>query len=178
MIDNGHIDIAKAVGDALQPAKIFDSTDLDDPIAMLKFYKDTYPSVELVTCKKCKLPLCLWVLDEKQTQDNMRMHPNGYRRITIGDSLLSTRSRLDGEVGYKCKCGNDSILASSEFGIVPQLKYSKEGELLNPGIGLDLQPHHIAVYEQSAADSGYTPKRKQLSVKKFQLDNFITEKIK
>jgi len=66
------------------------------------YYKEHFDFVQLVQCEKCGSDLCLWVLDRDQVQANMVNHHLGLRRIVIGNSLLASRKRLDGAMGYQC----------------------------------------------------------------------------
>lgn len=178
MKDRGHITTGEDVKNALNPTNVFGSSDLDDPIALLEFYRNYSSEVHLVTCKNCEKALCLWISDPKQQRDNMRLHPSGLRRITIGSSLLSSRRRLDGEIGYQCKCGQDNIISEAEQGIVPQHHYDEAGTLLNPNTGLDMEPHHYAAYDARVSSSEWKPSKLQVNANTFELDGFRTERIK
>lgn len=178
MIDRGHITTADDVKNAVNPTNVFTSDNMDDPVALIQFYSSYSSEVHLVTCGLCQRPLCLWIAEPKQVRDNQRLHPQGLRRITIGANLLSSRRRLDGHVGYQCRCGNDSTLAESEKGIVPQHHYDENGVLLNPDISLDLEPHHLAAYQARVAAGGLRPQVIEHDPHTFEVDAFKTERIK
>lgn len=84
-------------------------TDANDTEQMLVFYKNTFHSVEVVTCGSCGVFLAFEVAGSKNG-DNMGLQPNelGKFVIPIGEALLSHRVRLDETtdghrmVGYQC----------------------------------------------------------------------------
>lgn len=178
MIDNGHIETAQSIKETLQPNAAFQDVNMDDPKVMLEYYRDNYERVHLVTCDNCGAPLCLWILDKKQVTANLTMHPQGLRRITVGSHLLSTRLRLDNEVGYHCRCGSTSIVNEAEKGIVPQVHYSADGTIINPEASLDLQPHHIAAYHKRVKDNNWKPSVTHHNIGKTSVDGFTTETMK
>lgn len=124
----------KAVGDALE------------------YYlgSSEYTEVHIVRCDQCKADLCLEVLDPKQVHMWKATHHQGRRRITLGDSMMSHRKRLDGVMGYKCICGNNTINSSVELGELPTVK-SPSGPAAIPII----EPHHEAAVRNRMARENY-----------------------
>jgi hypothetical protein len=178
MLDNGHINTSEDIKQAMQPNSEFADVNMDDPKETIKFYSATSNVVRLVSCNRCNSPLCLWILDEKQQRANQQLHAEGLRRITIGGSLLSSRLRLDGQVGYRCKCGNNSIINDAEKGIVPQIHYDQNGVVMNPETSLDIQPHHVAAYQQRVQKASWEPNIIQHGNGVSELEGFTTEIIK
>lgn len=143
----------------------------------VKFYTDNYPEVELVTCSKCKTKLCLWFLDPAMAQRFEQNHHRGMQRVVLSAKLRSTRKRLDGHMGYECRCGNNSILAKVEEGIVPQLHFDAAGRLLNPNQSLDIGPHHQAAVQLVMARDGDLAKIKELK-HEVVVDGFVHRRLK
>lgn len=137
---------------------------------MLQFYKNTFQSVELVKCDKCKNYLAF----ELSGGDGMGMQANelGKFVVPIGDKLLSYRVRLDeaptGErmMGYQCACGNDTRVSDVERGKVP---VGLNRVSLSP-----FEKHKIA--EDIRSDSKYKPKFKKSGDKKT-FETFSVERI-
>ncbi len=144
----------------------------------VKFYVDRYPEVQLVTCGKCKKDLCLWYLDPQMAPRFLANHHRGMQRVTLSGALRSTRKRLDGRMGYKCVCGNDSILAEVEEGIVPQLKINQLGQVMNPEQSLDVYPHHEAAVKLVMAKFGDKAKVKELKSGETVIDGFVHRRLK
>jgi hypothetical protein len=120
----------------------------------LDFYlKDPqYTEVHIVRCNRCKSDLCLEVLNPNEAPRYLTSHTKGCRRIVLGTSgpLLSSRKRLDGLMGYRCICGNNTIIADIEKGVVPQVK----APILHiPSI----EPHHEALVKLQMAKDHYKP---------------------
>lgn len=137
----------------------------DNPV---DFYTKTYKVVQIVRCDKCGADLALEILDEDQYQMNLSSHPDGLRRITLGDSLLSSRLRLDGVMGYQCKCGNNTLMASIESGIVP---------VATGGIVPSIEPHHEAAVRLAIATNGYKPDVAKDKTKT-KIESFTIERLK
>lgn len=121
---------------------------------ILKFYLDTYPEVYTLICDGCKTKLAIEYLDFGKPNPN---HHQSRQVIPISDKLKSYRPRLDGAMGYKCQCGNDTRLADVERGIVPVVKIMSDGTHQNPPEGLELHPHHTALVQQRMAQLNAVP---------------------
>jgi hypothetical protein len=141
----------------------------------VKFYTDNFPKVQLVVCDKCKNELCLWYLDPQAPDTNS--HHDGMRRVTLSGWLMSSRKRFDGRMGYECYCDNNSILATVEEGIVPQLKGDQLGspEALQ---SLDVYPHHEAAVRLVMARDGDKAKVKKLKGGDYSVDGFTHRRLK
>lgn len=144
----------------------------------IDFYLDNYPEVELIVCEQCNAELFLYFLDPQMAPSFGQNHTRGMQRVVLSGKAHSSRKRLDGHMGYKCRCGNDSILAETEIGIVPQLKFDVSGQLLNPTQNLDIGPHHIAAVKLVMARDGDLAKTKDLPTGEQVVDGFITRKLK
>lgn len=144
----------------------------------IDFYVKNYPEVELIICDNCGEKLFLYFLDPQMAPAYGQNHHRGMQRVVLSGKAHSSRKRLDGHMGYKCRCGNDSILAAVEDGIVPQLKFDKKGKLLNPHENMDLGPHHAAAVKLVMARDGDLAKTKKLPSGEQVVDGFITRRIK
>lgn len=148
------------VGSQVEP------TDVEE---MLRFYKQTFAVVDVVSCGKCKSFLAF----ECAGGDAMGMQPNelGKFVIPIGDKLMAHRVRLDenaeGErmVGYQCACGNNTKLCEAEKGLVPV------GQTL-----VQLSPFEkFKIAEHIRADRKYKPNWKRQG-NKVLMDGFTVER--
>lgn len=139
---------------------------------IIDYYLREYDEVQIVRCGGCGADLCLEILDKAQYQQNLLSHHKGYRRITLGDSLHSSRKRLDGVMGYQCKCGNNTIISEIERGIVPQIT-AVNGQAYIPAI----EPHHEAMVRIEMAKQGYSPDT-TIDGNKTTVETFVTERIK
>jgi hypothetical protein len=117
---------------------------------IVKYYKQNFDFVQLVTCTTCGSDLCLWVLDREQVQPNMVNHHLGLRRIVVGNSLLASRKRLDGAMGYHCVCGADTRLSPIEKGIL-------EEEPWHGGTVPAMEPHIEAKIKQKIIATNFQP---------------------
>lgn len=143
---------------------------------VIDFYKTDkqYSEVHIVRCDKCGADLCLEVLNPNEVGRHFGSHHRGMRRIVLGSSgpLLSSRKRLDGLMGYRCICGNNTIIADIEKGIVPQLK----GPVTHiPTI----EPHHEAMIKLHMAKNHHQPDiEKSDDGKTIRHETFTVEKLK
>lgn len=82
---------------------------------VIDFYKRKFQKANIVTCDECGTDLAIEVLiPEKYAQMLKHTHHEGLTIIPIGDSLLASRKRPDGYMGYECRCGNDSRVGPGE----------------------------------------------------------------
>lgn len=141
---------------------------------MLKFYMQHYSRVQIVRCLKCKKDLCLEILDpDTYTRDLTHSHHEGLRRIEIGGSpLLSSRKRLDGQMGYKCACGNNTINSTFELGLLPSINTPTSSSMI-PSI----QPHHEAMVKLEIAKNHYKPDV-EVNGNKTRIETFEIERLK
>jgi hypothetical protein len=108
----------------------------------------------------------------------LNTHHQGRRRITLGDEeypggrLLSHRRRLDGVMGYRCICGNNTIASAPELGNVPTVT-NPAGISAIPVI----EPHHEAAVRLAIARSGYKPDVEVVG-NKTRIESFTVERIK
>lgn len=110
---------------------------------VLKFYLDNYSEVYELICDSCKETLALEYRDFAKPN---KKHHQAREVIPVSDSLRSYRPRLDGAMGYQCKCGNDTRVSEVERGIIP----------LGPHPS-DILPHHVAQVEKKIAQLNYHP---------------------
>lgn len=132
-----------------------------------------YIEVHIVRCNKCKSDLCLEVLNPKEAGHYLSQHHRGMRRIVLGTSgpLLSSRKRLDGLMGYRCLCGNNSIIADIEKGIIPQIK--------TPILHIpSIEPHHETLVRAQMAKGHVPDKEVSADGKKIRNETFTTERLK
>lgn len=121
---------------------------------ILMFYTDNFPEVYILICDKCHTKLAIEYVDLSAPNPN---HHQGRQVIAISNKLGSFRQRLDGAMGYKCKCGNNTILADIEDGIVPVAKRLEDGTVFIPPEGMEVHPHHIGMVQQRMAQLDYHP---------------------
>lgn len=142
--------------------------------AMLDYYLRNFQRVQIVRCDKCKKDLCLEILDpEKFAHCKANSHHEGLRRIEIaGSPLLSSRKRLDGVMGYRCKCGNNTINSSIELGLIPSVK-NPVGPAMIPAI----EPHHEAMVRLEIAKRNYKPDVEVIG-NKTRIETFTVERLK
>lgn len=111
---------------------------------ILAFYKDKYAKVNLITCEECGSDLAIEVLIPERQSKMMNAHHEGMTVIPIGNTLLASRKRQDGVMGYECRCGNDSRIGEAEKGVV--------------GKGLrDMMPHERDMVDANLKLSGSKP---------------------
>jgi hypothetical protein len=138
----------------------------------LDFYIKNYPLVQIVRCDLCGADLCLEVLIPAEVQRNKLHHHDGLRRIVLdGGKLLSSRKRLDGAMGYECRCGNNTINASVEIGLLPTVS-NITGEAMIPQI----EPHHEAMVKLEIAKQHYTPDV-ETNGNKTRIESFTVERL-
>ena len=140
---------------------------------VLDFYLKNFPEVQIVRCKKCKSDLCLEVLEPQAFDKYIVSHHQGYRRIELsGSPLLSSRKRLDGAMGYRCKCGNNTINSSIELGLIPSVK-NPTGPAMIPSV----EPHHEAMVRLEIAKRNYKPDVEVIG-NKTRIETFTVERLK
>lgn len=143
---------------------------------VLDFYlKDKkYTKVQIVRCNRCGSDLCLEILNPAQVGTFFGQHHEGMQRVVLGSSgpLLSSRKRLDGLMGYRCACGNNTIIAEIEKGIVPQVKA--------PVMHIPtIEPHHEAMIKLQMSKNGHKPDLEVLENGKFiRHETFTVERLK
>ena len=121
--------------------------------ATIDYYLKNYPQVQIVRCNKCKKDLCLEVLDPSAIPKYSLSHHQSMRRIELaGSPLLSSRKRLDGVMGYRCRCGNNTINSKVELGLLPHVD-NPNGPAMIPTI----EPHHEAMVRLEIANQHYKP---------------------
>jgi hypothetical protein len=126
------------------------------------FYLKNYQFVQIVRCLRCGSDLCLWYLDPGKVRQNMaQLHHMGLTRVQLSDNLRSTRMRHDGLMGYKCICGNNSLLADIEKNIVPQAKGVIPSDELHTG----------ALVRKKMLATNFTPKTEIIDNKEI-IDGF------
>ena len=140
---------------------------------VLDYYLKNYPQVQIVRCNKCKKDLCLEILDPSAVPKYSLSHHQSMRRIELaGSPLLSSRKRLDGVMGYRCLCGNDTINSSVELGLIPHVK-NPTGPAMIPSI----EPHHEATVKLEIAKKHYKPDV-EVTGNKTRIETFTVEKLK
>ena len=173
MIDKAHIDapIAKHVSAILS----------EDPEPnhraaaqeVIDYYMKNYPQVQIVRCDSCGSDLCLEVLIPSEVERNKQFHHDGFRRVVLeGSPLLSSRRRLDGVMGYECKCGNNTLNASVELGLIPHVKNASGPEMIP-----QIEPHHEAMVRIETAKQHYKPDV-EVTGDKTRIETFTVERIK
>lgn len=125
---------------------------------IVDFYLKNYEIVQVVRCDGCGNDLCIEVLDPDQYMMNKtHYHHEGLRMIELtGGTLLARRKRLDGTMGYECRCGNNTLNSEVELGIIPSIKV-KKGSALAPAAIPTIQPHHESMVADQITKSGYEP---------------------
>lgn len=179
MIDKSHIEYG---GDQVRVAATEKIAKLHeaDASAAIKYYMDSpeYTEVYLVTCNKCGKPMCLEVFEPATAAYYRQTHHQGRRRITLGFAdapdgyLLSHRKRLDGAMGYKCVCGNNTILSKHELGLVPQTKDPKAAPYLS-----QMEPHQEAELRIRMSRENYKPDI-EVNGLKTRIESFTIERLK
>lgn len=143
---------------------------------VINFYLNDpqYSEVHIVRCDKCNADLCLEVLNPAEVGAHFAGHHRGMRRIVLGTDgpLLSSRKRLDGLMGYRCMCGNNTIIAEIEKGLIPQAKA--------PIAHIPtIEPHHEQLIKLQMAKNHHVPDiEKSLDGKKIRHETFSVERLK
>lgn len=152
MQDVGHVDTktSQAVAAILNRPQEPDNT--QEAEFILDYYKKNYDFVQAVYCQSCGALLCLWILEPQSVKRYMHMHPDGLRRIELGDQLLNTRLRYDGVVGYQCACGANSLVANVEKG------YATQSSTHIPADA----PHVAALVKRKILATNYKPKVEEI----------------
>ncbi len=120
---------------------------------VIDYYVKNYPNVQLVSCNKCGSDLCLEVLSPTETAKYAQSHHQAMRRIELeGSTLLSSRKRLDGVMGYRCRCGNNTINSTIELGLLPSVDNP-----IGPASIPVIEPHHEAAVKLAIANGKYKP---------------------
>lgn len=141
--------------------------------ATIRFYKKNYPRVQIVRCNECKKDLCLEILEPQGYEKYILSHHEGMRRIELaGSPLLSSRKRLDGVMGYRCRCGNNTINSPIELGIIPHVK-NPTGPAMIPSI----EPHHVAAVQDAMRNQNYKPDIEETGNIK-RIETFTVERLK
>lgn len=153
MINKTHIsdEGAKGISEAIAKKDTAPTENVQDTIDF--YMKDPkWVEVHVVKCNMCNSDLCLEVLNPREAPSLKGQHHRGMRRIVLGTSgpLLSSRARLDGLMGYRCMCGNNTIIADIEKGVIPQVKAPV---LHIPSI----EPHHESLVKLTMARNGHKP---------------------
>lgn len=175
MINQTHIsdEEAQGVNKALE-AKGPDLTSTAQEVIDFYLKDKQYTEVHIVRCNKCNEPLCLEVLNPNEVGAHFGAHHRGMRRIVLGHNgpLLSSRKRLDGLMGYRCMCGNNTIIAEIEKGLVPQAKA--------PIAHIPtIEPHHEAMIKLEMAKGHHKPDiEKSLDGKFIRHETFTAERLK
>lgn len=153
MKDTGYIDhdTANAVKDILAQEPEPNSVQQEAEF-ILNYYKTHYDFVQTVHCEGCGALLCLWVLELGQVKQNTHVHPQGLRRIEMGNDLKSTRKRHDGVVGYRCGCGANSLVAEVEKEYVTQSSTHVPADA----------PHVAALVQKKILARNWQPKIEQI----------------
>lgn len=121
---------------------------------VLDYYVENFSEVYVLICDSCKEKLAIEYLDLSRPNPN---HHQARNVVPISNKLGSFRQRLDGAMGYKCACGNNTILSTIESGIVPVATRKKDGTVIIPEGGMELQPHHYGLVQDKIRTQGYTP---------------------
>ncbi len=141
--------------------------------AVIDYYLKNYPQVQIVRCNKCKKDLCLEILDPSAIPKYSLSHHQSMRRIELaGSPLLSSRKRLDGVMGYRCRCGNNTINSKVELGLLPHVD-NPNGPAMIPSI----EPHHEAMVKLEIAKQKYKPDV-EVTGDKTRIETFTVEKLK
>ncbi len=141
--------------------------------ATINYYLRNYKRVQVVRCNKCKKDLCLEILDPEKYNLCLNSHHEGLRRIELsGSPLLSSRKRLDGQMGYRCACGNNTINSHIELGLIPSVK-NPTGPAMIPSI----EPHHEEMVRLEIAKQKYKADV-EVTGNKTRIETFTVEKLK
>lgn len=140
---------------------------------VLDYYLKNYPQVQIVRCNKCKKDLCLEILDPSAIPKYTLSHHQAMRRIELaGSPLLSSRKRLDGVMGYKCRCGNNTIVSKVELGLIPHINNPT-----SPAMIPSIEPHHEAMIAINIAKTHYKPDV-EVNGSKTRIETFTLERLK
>jgi hypothetical protein len=137
------------------------------------FYIKYYDYVELVVCGSCKQPLCLWVLEPGEVKANLGAHPSGLRRIVLGmedGALLSSRKRSDGSMGYRCRCGADTIHNEAEKQVIAEKGW--------PGVIPSSDPHIMHEIHKKSMAISFKPTIRKLKKNIVAVDGFVHTTLK
>lgn len=179
MLDTSHIEgggeeLRQAL--AKKPVKSHEETTQEALAFYLK--EPAYKEVYVVSCDKCGHDMCIEVLEPSSVNQFKSTHHQGRRRVTLGDAeypggrLLSHRKRLDGVMGYRCVCGNNTILSNPERGLIPQ---TNDPNLI-PYLP-SIEPHQEAELRFKMATGGYKPDVEELG-NKTRIESFTVERLK
>ena len=179
MIDNSHLEGgADTLRNVLNDVR--DHTHYQSTKEALDYYiKDPkYKEVYIVRCLDCEADMCIEVLEPQTVNQFKSSHHEGRRRVTLGDDeypggrLLSHRKRLDGAMGYRCICGNNTIISKPEMPFVAKTNSIEQLPYLPA-----LEPHQEAAMRVEMARSGYKPDTEQLG-NKTRVESFVIERLK
>lgn len=70
-----------------------------DHQSVLDYYIEHYAEVHIVSCNECGTDLAIEIRGEVS---GYKLNDYGFTVLPFGDSLLSSRVRLDGSMGYQC----------------------------------------------------------------------------
>jgi len=77
-----------------------------------------------VTCNKCKQSGIVSVIKNQDPMLKQKYIIDWSN--SKGNNIISFRHRLDDKFGFECICGNSSILARAEKGVITENKPSRE----------------------------------------------------
>lgn len=130
-----------------------------DHQSVFDYYLEHYNEVHILTCNKCKADLGIEIKGEVAGYPTNQF---GFTVLPFGEQLLASRCRLDGSMGYQCRCGNDTRATALEESMSPT------GSFL---------PHEVAAIQQRQLEVGHKPSIK-LKGKKEIHETFTRERIK
>lgn len=133
-----------------------------DHQSVLDYYKQNYGEVHILSCNKCKSDLGIEIRGEVFGSNAYKVNTNGYTVLPFGNTLLASRVRTDGTMGYQCSCGNDTR------GTAIEEELSPTGSFL---------PHEVAAIVEKQFEIGWKPKLKVKGNKEIH-ETFTRERVK
>lgn len=139
----------------------------------LDWYKENSSEINEIICPKCKNRGAIEIAMNDYSSDSffgeksIKRHPEGRFIVYIDSYFLSSRCRLDGEIGLECVCGNDTRWSTEELEVIPRKSVMSQISLE------DLQ--NFKQYEDLNGRKNY---RKNLKNGNLLVDNFEFKKVK
>jgi len=140
---------------------------------LLDWYKENSTEVNEITCDKChkmgaiELEMKDYNSNEFFGAKSIKRHPDGRFIVWIGSHFLSSRCRLDAEIGLECICGNDTRWSAEELEVIPMKSVLSQ-----------LSMQDLQAFKQYEDVNGRKNYRKELKNGNLLVDNFEFKKVK